>query len=624
MSPLKDAALASAAKGIPLFPVWGVGADGVCECPRGAGCKTPGKHPVHEGGHHNATTDPEQIHRWWDANPNANIGSPTGRETGLLVIDVDAKTAGALDELERLGLPADAPRVRTGGGGFHVYLAYPDDYEVKSGSKNLRGVLDTRGKGGYVLLPPSRNVSGSYEWVRERNGHLPPVPEHLAEELKGAEDEKVRDKFTLSERIPEGYRDDTMFRLASSFRAKGLEEDEIYEALKAVNANRCDPPMTDEELRAKAKSAAKYAPGELTGRRGNAGRPPAPEFPLDALPKRAARLCKETARSLSAPVDLVAAPSLAVLASAVGNSRRARVKPGWDEAPSLYIVQVAPPGGAKTPALNQAQRPATKEQARLKDVYHAQKKEYEKALRENACKPNAEKGDVPQEPKLQTTYVSDTTVEALGPVLEANPRGVLLIRDEMEALVSGLNQYKAGGKGNDRHFFKSTWSGSQVRIDRKTADEPLILDSPYVSITGGIQPAMLHTLGGDRDDGFMDRFLLAFPEPKPSRFTREGISEEARKDYDDLYLALRKLDQEPHSSVYTLPEDPDHRPLCVYNPQIVEFSPDALALFGEKYDEIEREKESLPSRLQGVWAKLPSYLARFALLLVLCREAEER
>jgi putative DNA primase/helicase len=60
----------------------------------------------------------------------------------------------------------------------------------------------------------------------------------------------------------------------------------------------------------------------------------------------------------------------------------------------------------------------------------------------------------PDTPDMARTLVGDTTVEALADIMDKNPRGVLINRDELAGWVRGLDQYK-GGKGNDRQFYLS-------------------------------------------------------------------------------------------------------------------------------------------------------------------------
>jgi hypothetical protein len=82
------------------------------------------------------------------------------------------------------GLQSFGPLVRTGGGGWHYYLtptglgnAHPRDLEH----------VDWRGRGGYVVVPPSRHASGNpYRWVSGRDLDVPPglVPGVLLERLQ--------------------------------------------------------------------------------------------------------------------------------------------------------------------------------------------------------------------------------------------------------------------------------------------------------------------------------------------------------------------------------------------------------------------------------------------------------
>jgi hypothetical protein len=68
-SPL-EAAQALARAGVPMFPV-----------------QSRDKRPLCEHGVYSATTDLEQIARWWRRNPEALIAVPMGRRTGVFAID---------------------------------------------------------------------------------------------------------------------------------------------------------------------------------------------------------------------------------------------------------------------------------------------------------------------------------------------------------------------------------------------------------------------------------------------------------------------------------------------------------------------------------------------------------
>lgn len=113
---------------------------------------------------------------------------------------------------------------------------------------------------------------------------------------------------------------------------------------------------------------------------------------------------------------------------------------------------------------------------------------------------------------MSRCVASDTTVEALVGILENNPRGLLVHKDELAGWVRSMDQYK-GGKGSDRQHWLSFWSGDEVVVDRKSRmGEPLIVAKPFVSLFGGIQPSMLGELGAGAEDGLIDRFLFAYPK----------------------------------------------------------------------------------------------------------------
>jgi putative DNA primase/helicase len=115
-----------------------------------------------------AALDEAAIRARWSRTPAANVAVPTGRRSGLLVLDVDADAGGfeALAALEKEGSLPKTSRARTGGGGMHVYFKYPRSHpwDVKNSASLLGRGLDVRGEGGYVLVPPSV-TQGPYRWT---------------------------------------------------------------------------------------------------------------------------------------------------------------------------------------------------------------------------------------------------------------------------------------------------------------------------------------------------------------------------------------------------------------------------------------------------------------------------
>jgi hypothetical protein len=165
---LLEAALGYAGRGIPVYPVhWPRRIPGgtslACSCRRGPSCDRPAKHPLVRHGVKEATTEPARISRWWQCWPQANVGLATGICFDALDID-DPEGLAALGELqEAAGLRLPGPRVATGGGGWHHWFI-----PTGLGNRPPHGLthVDWRGKGGCVLAPPSRHISGrSYRWL---------------------------------------------------------------------------------------------------------------------------------------------------------------------------------------------------------------------------------------------------------------------------------------------------------------------------------------------------------------------------------------------------------------------------------------------------------------------------
>ena len=218
---------------------------------------------------------------------------------------------------------------------------------------------------------------------------------------------------------------------------------------------------------------------------------------------------------------------------------------------------------------------------------------------------------------MERVVVEDVTTEALAVVLAGTPRGIATHRDELSGWVRSMDQYKQGGRGADRQFWLSAWSNSYVSVDRRNRTEPLIIQRPFVSVYGSIQPRVLYEVGSHREDGLLDRFLFSYPEPVPSEWSEDEISDEARERYALLYARLRTR---------SMPTDDYGDPM----PMKIGFSEAAKALLKAEINEHRTEMHAagFPSRLKGSWAKLEAYLARFCLIVAMARvvdtEAAER
>jgi putative DNA primase/helicase len=186
---LCDEALAFAACGWPVFP---------CS-PNDkrplVGESTPGKG---DAGLYRATCAAAEIRAWWQRWPDAMIAAATGAPIGAFVVDLDPKggvAAGDLLEQLRLrcgGQLPPCPIARTPRGGLHLYYAIPTGIEIGNrtnilGAHKGDAMIDIRGTGGYVILPPSirrghKAVNegcdrAPYSWQENAKFGALPIPE---------------------------------------------------------------------------------------------------------------------------------------------------------------------------------------------------------------------------------------------------------------------------------------------------------------------------------------------------------------------------------------------------------------------------------------------------------------
>lgn len=213
--------------GWKIFPVHSI-IDGRCTCGRTPGDKcSPGKHPRIPNGVKGASSDPAAIQRWAATWPETNWGLATGRTSGVLVIDIDQKSGGyeSINNYEEMqgALPQTVTSL-TGGGGKHLFFKYPDHISqgiINSVNwLNMSGV-DVRSDGGYVLLPPGTHISGgTYRWDPNGAKEFASLPDNVIEDLLAKKVAKTggpdfRDfESMMKHGIPEGARDDTLFKMA--------------------------------------------------------------------------------------------------------------------------------------------------------------------------------------------------------------------------------------------------------------------------------------------------------------------------------------------------------------------------------------------------------------------------
>lgn len=273
--------------------------------------------------------------------------------------------------------------------------------------------------------------------------------------------------------------------------------------------------------------------------------PAAPTLPSDLLPDSLRPWLHDVAERAQVPIEMVAAPAIVGLGSIIGRTVGIHPKrrDNWIVVPNLWGGVIARPGTLKSHATAEALKPlrklATVAQEEHKQqsydadadkmVIEAQITAVKEELKKAAKKADPDDMEqhkkrlsalqeqldnaVPYERRYMTT---DPTIEKLGELLNQNPRGLLLSRDELSGWFRSLA--KTGREG-DREFYLESWNGDGGydcdRIGRGT----IHIAALTLSVYGTMQPGKLKSYingalgGGAGDDGLLQRFqILVWPE----------------------------------------------------------------------------------------------------------------
>lgn len=268
-----------------------------------------------------------------------------------------------------------------------------------------------------------------------------------------------------------------------------------------------------------------------------------PSLPLDeVVSPRWACWLRQAAEAKAAPPDYVFGALLSVAGALIGNTRWVTPWSGWAEPPALWAAVIGNPSMNKSPGIDailgplkkveRAQRAAVqteleqwREKAEVSQlVKNAWKESAKAAAKEGSDPPEMPPGATPgPQPVMPRLALSDATVEKLAAILEAQPRGALLARDELAGWLQSMSRYSGGG--SDRPFWLEAYGGRPYSVERMGRD-PVYVECLTVGVLGGIQPDRLKSLLMNADDdGLLARFLPIWPNPAPIQRPRERYDE---------------------------------------------------------------------------------------------------
>lgn len=303
-----------------------------------------------------------------------------------------------------------------------------------------------------------------------------------------------------------------------------------------------------------------------------AGLPPVPELTADMLPVPLRAWITDAAERMQCPLEYIGVGAVVALSAVVG--RRCAIRPkrldSWEVIPNLWGAVVGPASVLKSPALREALSPLDRLDAEAhadheKETAAFRRSEVAATAKRDAIKAKissaAQAGDDVEVSQLEAQLaeleraapnprrfiVHDPTVEQLGNLMQQNPRGLLLVRDELSGWLRSLD--KEGHK-TDRAFYLETWSGDgRFTVDRVIRGH-LRINAMCLSVLGGIQPGPLSVYmraalqPGADSDGLIQRFqLLVYPElARDWRNIDRAPDIAAREKAVEIFRRLDRLD----------------------------------------------------------------------------------
>lgn len=258
-----------------------------------------------------------------------------------------------------------------------------------------------------------------------------------------------------------------------------------------------------------------------------------PAFDYDSLPPAWGQWCKTTAAAKACPVDFVALNLLVYSSAWLGNARRVKVTDDWIEPPHLWGAIIAPPSGGKTPSqqpfddvcseLELEEEPAwtdkvrdwKRDNAAAVATLAAWEGDIKQAIKNNTPPPDMPMGaEIPAAPQKPRVIVKEATTQEAINLLAANPKGLLVARDELSGWLGTFDRYS--GSGADRAFYLEAWNGGRYSVDLvKLAGKPVSVPYASLAITGGLQPDKLREALSGSDDGLASRLLYVYPKLTP-------------------------------------------------------------------------------------------------------------
>ncbi|MCH7501014.1 MAG: DUF3987 domain-containing protein, partial [Nitrospinae bacterium] len=379
-----------------------------------------------------------------------------------------------------------------------------------------------------------------------------------------------------------------------------------------VKAGKLYPPE------AKGNGAGKTSPEE---QKGNDTQWPEPEkiepglssieaFPFEIMPEPLEAWVRDASYRMQSPPDFIAVGAINLIGAIIGTRCAVRPKQhdDWLVVPNLWGGVVGRPSTLKTPCLIEALKPLARLEIKEKEYFDEQFKSYEVDLIEHQSQKDSLKAEMkkaasgngkktmdaikdelinleePDKPILKRYKTNDATIEKLSELLNENPAGLLLFRDELVGLLSSWDK---PGRESDRAFFLESWNGVGSLTTDRIGRGTIFTKNLCLSVLGGIQPAkltgyLLQSMNGLENDGLLQRLqLLVFPdEIYDWKLVDQAPDREAR---ERSFRIIHRLTEMDFEEVGAIKDNDDDFPF-------MRFSEDAQQVFNDWITDLELNK----------------------------------
>lgn len=341
-------------------------------------------------------------------------------------------------------------------------------------------------------------------------------------------------------------------------------------------------------------------------------------FPIDVFPDKIQEIILDIARYENFNIEYLASLILSAIATAVGNSCQIRIKGEWKTSPMLYMILVGRPGLGKTPPLGYTYSPINERDEEMFEQFLKDWDSYQQALAASKKKhTDEEETDLIKKPHLVTTVISDCTPEAMLSTHQDNPRGIVLVVDEILSMFNSVKRYNA--KNNLIEDLLTAYSGQPLKIVRKTQLRPILIKKPCINVIGSIQTDVLDEIFCPEfmANGLLDRFLFVFPLNKKLSLWKKTKEQMEVPDLKEQWRAIVK-------KIFSLPCIVDEETKMI-DPLILPMTEEAESYFYDWYNGIINKVNSIENDedVDSRMLKLNGHVARLALLFQIMKWATE-